>query len=244
MKVLCTGGAGYIGSTLLPRLLYIGSGINFTVEKLTVVDNFMYRQAEALAPLCRDPRFEVVCGDARDASTMRELVKNHDVVIPLAAIVGAPACKLDRVGAVTTNQEAIALLTTIMSKDQWMLIPITNSGYGNAQGEWCTEDTPMNPISAYGETKVMAEKIALSRENTISFRLATVFGMSPRMRLDLLVNDFVYRAVKDKFIVLFESHFKRNYIHVRDVARAFELGLTRSLISHARAGLQRGPLRR
>jgi nucleoside-diphosphate-sugar epimerase len=185
----------------------------------------MYGQAEALAPLCRDSRFEVICEDARDARTMQGLVKDHDVVIPLAAIVGAPACKLDPLAATSTNQYAIKMLSNLMSKDQWMLIPITNSGYGNAQGEWCTEDTPMKPVSLYGDTKVAAEKIALERENTISFRLATVFGMSPRMRLDLLVNDFVYRAVKDRFVVLFESHFKRNYIHVRDVSRAFELGL-------------------
>jgi nucleoside-diphosphate-sugar epimerase len=224
MKILVSGGAGYIGSTLVPRLLFLGL-TDFTVEKLTVVDNFMYGQAEALAPLCRDPRFKVICEDARDARTMRELVKDHDVVIPLAAIVGAPACKLDPVAATSTNQYAIRMLSNLMSKDQWMLIPITNSGYGNAQGEWCTEDTPMKPVSLYGDTKVAAEKIALERENTISFRLATVFGMSPRMRLDLLVNDFVYRAVKDRFVVLFESHFKRNYIHVRDVSRAFELGL-------------------
>ena len=218
MKMLVTGGAGFLGSTLVPSLLQHDN-------KVTVVDNFMYGQAEALAPLCRDPRFEVVCGDARDQFLMRELVPKHDVVIPLAAIVGAPACKMDPTAAVSTNQQTIRTLTTIMHPDQWLLIPITNSGYGNAKGEWCTEDTPMDPISLYGETKVIAENIALSRTNTISFRLATVFGMSPRMRLDLLVNDFVHRAIKDRVIVLFESHFKRNYIHVCDVARAFLLGL-------------------
>jgi nucleoside-diphosphate-sugar epimerase len=144
------------------------------------------------------------------------------VIIPLAALVGAPLCKMDKIGATSTNRDAIETLCEVISKDQRLVIPITNSGYGiGEKGKFCTEETPLKPISHYGVVKVEAEQIALSRENSISLRLATVFGMSPRMRLDLLVNDFTYRAVKDRVVVVFEGHFKRNYIHIRDVARAF-----------------------
>ena len=213
-NILITGGAGYLGSVLVPELLEAGN-------KVTVVDNFMYGQS-SLMNCCNCSCFEVVSGDARDRRLLENLIKDKDIIIPLAALVGAPLCDRDRIGAETTNTGAIKTLTEIMSAEQRLIIPITNSGYGIGQkGVFCTEETPCVPISHYGKTKVEAEKIALSRENSASLRLATVFGASARMRLDLLVNDFTYRAVNDKFIVIFEGHFKRNYIHIRDVAKAF-----------------------
>ena len=213
-SILVTGGAGYLGSILVPELLAAG-------HRVTVLDNFMYDQ-NSLAHVCADPNFDVVNGDARTAETLKPLVAKADYVLPLAALVGAPLCEKDPIGATSTNRDAIATLSKMMSPQQRIIMPITNSGYGvGEQGKFCTEESPLRPISLYGATKVEAEKIALERDNSISLRLATVFGMAPRMRVDLLVNDFVYRAVNDRFIVLFEAHFKRNYIHIRDVARAF-----------------------
>ena len=213
-SILVTGGAGYLGSVLVPELLAAG-------HRVTVLDNFMYLQ-NSLAQLCAHPGFDVVNGDSRSQETLEPLVAKADVVIPLAALVGAPLCKKDPIGATTTNRDAIATLCRMLSGTQRIVMPITNSGYGvGEQGKLCTEETPLRPVSLYGIDKVAAEKIVLARENSISLRLATVFGMAPRMRIDLLVNDFVHRAVNDRFIVLFEAHFKRNYIHIRDVARAF-----------------------
>lgn len=218
-KILITGGAGYIGSVLAPALLDRGYGV-------TVLDSFMFKQA-SLAACCINPNFELVRGDARDRALVASLVKKVDVVIPLAALVGAPLCKMDPDAAVSINREAVRMLTELMSPDQFLLLPNTNSGYGvGEEGAFCTEDSPLRPISLYGTSKVEAELIALERTNTMTFRLATVFGMSPRMRTDLLVNDFVYRAITDRAIVIFEGHFKRNYIHVRDVANAFIHGLS------------------
>ncbi len=211
--VLVTGGAGYLGSVLVPALLRAG-------HRVTVVDNFMFRQS-TLFDCCSHPGFEVFKGDARDERFLRPLLKKADYVIPLAALVGAPLCDKDAIGTVTTNRDAVASLAKLCSKTQRIILPTTNSGYGLGGREMCTEATPLNPISLYGRTKVEAEKIVLDRGEAISLRLATVFGMSPRLRLDLLVNDFTYRAVKDRFIVVFEGHFKRNYIHIADVARAF-----------------------
>jgi len=213
-SILVTGGAGYIGSVLVPALLSAG-------YRVTVLDNFMYRQ-NSLAPVCADPNFDVVDGDARSAEALRPLVAKADYVFPLAALVGAPLCNKDPIAATTTNRDAVRTLCGMLSADQRIVMPITNSGYGiGAKDKYCTEDSPLRPISLYGRDKVAAENIILERDNSVSLRLATVFGMSPRMRIDLLVNDFVYRAVTDKFVVLFEAHFKRNYIHIRDVARAF-----------------------
>lgn len=213
-SVLVTGGAGYLGSILVPALLDAGFAV-------TVLDNFMYRQ-NSLSAVCHHPRFDVVDGDARQTALLAPLVKKADIVIPLAALVGAPLCNKDPIGATTTNRDAIATLTDMLSPAQCVIMPITNSGYGVGEaGKFCTEETPMRPISLYGRDKTEAERIVLERDNSISLRLATVFGMAPRMRIDLLVNDFVYRAVNDRFVVLFEAHFKRNYIHIRDVARAF-----------------------
>lgn len=218
LSFLITGGAGYLGSVLIPKLLHLG-------HKVTVIDNFMFKQ-NSLASSCANPNFEVIKGDARDANVLKPLVAKADVIIPLAALVGAPLCGIDPIGADTTNREAIYTLLKLMSKEQRILMPTTNSGYGiGEKGIYCTEETPLRPISLYGRTKVEVEKAILDRGNAISFRLATVFGMAPRMRIDLLVNDFVYRAVYDKAVILFEAHFKRNYIHIRDVARAFVHGL-------------------
>jgi nucleoside-diphosphate-sugar epimerase len=217
-NILITGGAGYLGSTMVPAMLEAG-------HKVTVLDNFMFKQ-NTLGQNCLNPNFDVYRGDARDKNTLAPLIKSADIVIPLAAIVGAPMCDADQIAATSTNRDSIITLTEMLSADQRIITPITNSGYGIGEaGKVCTEESPLNPISLYGTTKVEAERAVLDRGNAISFRLATVFGMSPRMRLDLLVNDFVYRAIHDRAVVLFESHFKRNYIHVRDIARVFLHGI-------------------
>ena len=216
--ILITGGAGYLGSIMVPALLDAG-------YRVTVLDNFMFKQ-NPLAHVCANPDFDVVRGDARDEALIKGILKDVDVVIPLAALVGAPLCNMDPLGTETINRDAVVMLCQLMSKDQQILMPITNSGYGiGEKGKFCTEETPLRPISLYGTTKVEAEAAVLERGNAISFRLATVFGMAPRFRLDLLVNDFVYRAVHDRAVVLFEADFKRNYIHVRDVTNAFLHGL-------------------
>ncbi len=213
-KILVTGAAGYIGSILVPHLLRQG-------HQVTAVDNFMYGQTSLLEE-CINERLQVVRGDARDRNLMRKLLSGHDCVLPLACLVGAPVCDNKPGEARTTNLDAIKMLLDLSSRQQQFVMPITNSGYGIGQpGAFCTEESPLNPVSLYGRLKVEAEKHILDSGHGISLRLATAFGLSPRMRLDLLVNDFTYRAVTDRFIVLFEAHFKRNYVHVRDVARAF-----------------------
>ena len=218
LRILITGGAGYIGSVLSRVLLDHG-------HRVTVLDNWMFNQT-SLLDCCPSPMFGVVRGDCRDKRLLTSLVPRHDILIPLAAIVGAPLCAADPVAAVTTNRDAIRALCHVASPSQRILLPVTNSGYGiGEKGICCTEDSPLRPISLYGETKVEAERAVLDRGNSITFRLATVFGTSPRMRLDLLVNDFVYRAVTDHAVVLFEAHFKRNYIHIRDVAKVFVHGI-------------------
>lgn len=217
-NILVTGGAGYIGSTMVPDLLSAG-------HRVTVVDNFMFKQT-SLNHVCHHKNFEVVKGDIRVESCMAPLLRKADIVIPLAALVGAPLCNLDPVGATTINHDAITLMLRLLSAQQIVLMPTTNSAYGTGdEKNHCTEESPLRPISQYAKEKVAIEKELMQRENAISFRLATVFGMSPRMRIDLLVNDFTYRAVHDRFVVLFESYFKRNYVHVRDVSRAFQHGI-------------------
>jgi len=217
-NILITGGAGYLGSVMVPDFLAEG-------HKVTVIDNFMFHQ-NSLATSCANPNFNVVSADARSESALKPLLKDADVIIPLAALVGAPLCAKDPIGATATNLDGQLTLINMLSDEQRILMPITNSGYGIGEsGKFCTEESPLRPISLYGKHKVEVELRALERENTISFRLATVFGMAPRMRIDLLVNDFVYRAVNDRAVVLFESHFKRNYIHIRDVSNAFRHAL-------------------
>jgi nucleoside-diphosphate-sugar epimerase len=213
-RVLVTGGAGYIGSVLVPSLLAEGYAVH-------VLDSFLFGQM-SLAECCLDPNFQVTRGDCRDRDTVSRLMRNADYIIPLAAIVGAPACKNDSTAAVSINREAVKLILSLRSKQQRIILPNTNSGYGIGEKQaFCTEETPLHPISLYGKTKVEAELAVLEAGNAITFRLATVFGMSPRMRIDLLVNDFVYRAVHDRAVVVFEGHAKRNFIHIRDVAHAF-----------------------
>ena len=212
-RILVTGGAGYLGSILVPALLARGSSV-------TVVDSFMYGQTPLL-DCCADEKLSIVRGDVRDERLMLSLLKKADVILPLACLVGAPLCAQKPAEARAINLDAILMLLKNASKSQRFISPTTNSGYGVGQaGVFCTEETPMNPVSLYGILKVELEQ-ALLAAGAVSLRLATVCGVSPRMRLDLLVNDFTYRAVTDRFVVLFEAHFKRNYIHVRDVARAF-----------------------
>lgn len=212
-RILVTGGAGYLGAILVPALLARGCAV-------TVVDNFMYGQTPLL-DCCADDKLTIIRGDVRDERLMLPLLKKADVIMPLACLVGAPLCAQKPAEARAINLDAILLLLKNAAKSQRFISPTTNSGYGVGQaGVFCTEETPMNPISLYGVLKVELEQ-ALLAAGAVSLRLATVCGVSPRMRLDLLVNDFTYRAVTDRFVVLFEAHFKRNYIHVRDVARAF-----------------------
>jgi nucleoside-diphosphate-sugar epimerase len=217
-NILVTGGAGYIGSTLVPDLLNLG-------HKITVIDNFMYHQT-SLAGIARHKNLELVFGDARDESLMKPLVAKADVVIPLAAIVGGPACDKDPIMASSINKDSIIWLLKQLSKNQRVLMPTTNSAYGSGdENNHCDENSPLNPLSLYAKDKVIVEKSLMEFENATSFRLATVFGLSPRMRLDLLVNNFVFRAVTDGFVIIFEGHFRRNYIHVCDVSNAFQLAL-------------------
>ena len=213
-NVLVTGGAGYIGSVLVSELL----NRDF---KVIVLDNFMYRQ-QSLAHLIRNKNLEIVFGDVRDNSTMQNLVSRSDVILPLAAIVGAPACAKDPVTASSINKDATLWLLSKIGSGQHVIMPTTNSAYGSGgEDNYCDENSPLSPLSQYAKEKVIIEEELMKNSNATSLRLATVFGISSRMRLDLLVNNFVHRAVKDKFVVLFEGHFKRNYVHVKDVAAAF-----------------------
>ena len=218
MNILVTGGAGYIGSVLVPNLLSQG-------HTVTVIDNFMYKQT-SLASSIRDVKLSLVFGDVRDESLMEEHLSKADVIIPLAAVVGAPACDNDPIAAQSINKDSILWLLKHLSSQQRILMPTTNSAYGSGdKNNYCDENSPLNPLSLYARDKVTVENALLEFPNATSFRLATVFGISPRMRLDLLVNNFVYRAISDGFVILFEGHFKRNYIHIQDVIQAFNLAL-------------------
>jgi len=211
-KVLITGGAGYLGSVLTEVLL--GKGYH-----VTILDNLIYKQT-SVAPFSFNKNFKFILGDVTDNSILRPLVESHDVIIPLAAIVGMPACKANPELTIKVNFEQVNNITKWVTKDQMILIPNTNSQYGSST-DIITEDSPFKPLSLYAETKCDAEKAVLDSGNGIALRLATVFGMSYRMRTDLLVNDFVYKALTDGYLVLFESHFIRNYIHIRDIANTF-----------------------
>ena len=217
-KVLVTGGAGYIGSVMVPDLLKRG-------YEVTVVDNFMYKQT-SLTTSIRNSNFKLVFGDVRNEALMKKEISKADVLIPLAAIVGAPACDKDPMLAKSINRDSILWLIKHLSKDQRIIMPTTNSAYGSGEKDnFCDENSPLKPLSLYAKDKVIVEEALMEFSNSTSFRLATVFGLSPRMRLDLLVNNFVYRAISDGFIIIFEGHFKRNYIHVLDVVQAFNLAL-------------------
>ena len=214
MKIFIVGGAGYIGSTLVPQLLKYG-------HEVIVLDNFMYHQT-SLLNCCYDEKLIIINGDSRNKALVAEHVKTVDAILPLACLTGAPLCSKDPSGAKSTNFDAITMLLELRNKNQWIIFPTTNSGYGVGEKDiHCTEETPLRPVSLYGKLKVEVEKILLSSENTITLRFATVFGISPRMRLDLLVNDFTYRALNDRYLVLFEASFKRNYLHIRDATSAF-----------------------
>ena len=218
MKILITGAAGYIGSVLVPILLQKG-------HEVIAVDNFMYKQT-SLLECCHFDKLTLINEDVRNSVLIEQQLKKVDAILPLACLTGAPLCDKDPITARAVNFEAIKTILAKRSPDQMVIFPTTNSGYGvGEEGIHCTEETPLRPVSLYGQLKVEIEKIILESGNSITFRFATVFGVSPRMRLDLLVNDFTYRAYHDRFIVLFEAHFKRNYLHVRDAARAFIYGL-------------------
>jgi nucleoside-diphosphate-sugar epimerase len=213
-RVLITGGAGYLGCVMVPTLLAAGYHV-------TLLDRFPHGDA-VLADCCRFDTFAPVKGDVRDEGLLGKLVAKADIVIPLAALVGAPLCAQNPLDAVSVNRDAVIKLSGMLSTSQRLVFATSNSGYGIGEKErHCTEDSPLRPVSLYGTTKVEAERAILDSGNGITLRLATVFGMSPRMRLDLLVNDFTYRAVTDRAVIVFEGHFKRNYIHIRDVAKAF-----------------------
>jgi len=214
INTLITGGAGYIGTVLAARLLQLG-------HKVTILDNLKFNQT-SLHGLCYHPNFKFILGDVRDNNTLTNAVKDADYIIPLAASVGAPACAADPQYAKEVNLESIKTLVKIASTSQRIIYPNTNSGYGIGKPvDFCTEESPLTPLSLYGITKVEAEEVVLSSENSVAFRLATVFGPSARMRIDLLVNNFTYKAVNDRVLVLFEENFRRNYIHIQDVAGAF-----------------------
>lgn len=217
-KILVTGGAGYLGSIMVPTLLRDG-------YQVTVIDSLSFGQI-SLLECCANPYFNFVKGDICDQTLMRKLIAEHDIIIPLAAIVGAPACKINPSLTRMVNYDAMKNMIPYFSTAQKILFPTTNSGYGIGDKDgYCTEESPLQPISEYGQTKVEIEKALLDTGKAVTFRLATVFGVSPRMRMDLLVNDFTYRAYRDGCIILFEEHFRRNYIHIRDVAKAFIYGI-------------------
>jgi nucleoside-diphosphate-sugar epimerase len=221
MKVLITGGAGYLGSVIVGRLLDEG-------HHVTVLDKLLFNQT-SLLQYTFTTKFKFIYGDVRNTTLLEKCCNEADAIIPLAAIVGFPACDADPQLALDVNYTQIEnIVRFTKGTGKKILYPNTNSGYGIGEGQTeCTEESPLNPISVYGKTKCEAENLLLKETDAIIFRLATVFGVSPRMRTDLLVNDFVYKAITDKYIVVFEKNFKRNFIHIRDVANVFMFMLDR-----------------
>jgi len=213
-KILITGGAGYIGSMLSTKLLNLG-------HKVTVVDLLKYDKG-SLNHLYFNKNFKLICDDVRKKKLMKKLVKKHDFIIPLAALVGAPLCEKFKKDAISTNLGTIKTLCEIVTKKNKVIYLTTNSGYGiGEKNKYCDENSPLNPISLYGKTKCDGEDLVREKiKNHVCFRLATVFGHSYRMRSDLLVNNFVNTTIKKKKLTLFEPHFRRNFIHVRDVVNA------------------------
>jgi len=212
-KVLVTGGAGFVGSTLVGMLLKKGYYVR-------VIDNLMY-SGEGLMEYIRNYNFEFINGDITDINNARTAVEGMDVIIHLAAIVGFPACKQNPVLAKSVNVDGTRIIEQVRSKSQLIIFSSTGSNYGDLATEICTEETPLKPITGYGKTKTKAEEYLLQKENVIAYRFATGFGISPRLRLDLLVNDFVFQALKNRSLILYEKQFRRSFIHVSDMARAF-----------------------
>ena len=213
-KILITGGAGYIGTTLIPMLLK-------REYKVTVLDNLMFNNGDRLIPFLTNKNFTFIKGDVRDTKLLKQALAEQDTVIHLAAYVGFPLCRLKgEKESHDVNTKATKALVDLLSDDQYLLFGSTGSNYGEVFGT-CTEETPLNPLSIYGRTKTDAEKFVMSRKNSTAFRFATAFGISPRMRLDLLVNDLTYKAMTEGYAVIYESHFLRTFIHVRDLARSF-----------------------
>ena len=212
-KILITGGAGYIGSMLATKLVQLG-------YEITVVDLMKYEK-NSLSHLVFFDNFNLIKHDVTDEKFIKKIINKFDYIIPLAALVGAPLCEKNKNKTIKTNVETIKILLRNITKKQRIIYPTTNSGYGvGLKNKHCDETSPLNPISLYGVTKLKAEELVMTHRNSIAFRLATVFGVSYRMRTDLLVNNFVERAIKKKLLEIFEPNFRRNYIHIRDVVQA------------------------
>jgi nucleoside-diphosphate-sugar epimerase len=216
MKILITGGAGYVGTSLIPQLL----NKNFKVH---VYDNLLFG-GDAIIPFFRHPNFTFTRGDIRNFDSLQKVVKDADIIIHLAAIVGFPACRKDPDLAKTVNVDGTKNVINATTNDQLIIYGSTGSNYGDVE-DICTEDTPLNPLSIYGQTKTLAEKMIMENRKAIAWRFATAFGVSPRLRFDLLVNDFTYKAVKEGYLVVYEKHFMRTFIHVSDMGRAFMFGI-------------------